>query len=133
MLTLFQKYLSSINAEDIELENGSISFKRNSLYYLFLFDKKDPFYFRLTLPNVINIAKDNKDRIINAINTVNLNFKVAKAIVLLDGNVWISAEQFVYCNENINQLFERMIGLLEVFIYDFRKEVEKEETPKTDI
>ena len=61
----------------------------------------------------------------NAINTVNLNFKVAKAIVLLDGNVWISAEQFVYCNENINQLFERMIGLLEVFIYDFRKEVEK--------
>lgn len=133
MLTLFQKYLSSINAEDIELENGSISFKRNGLYYLFLFDKKDPFYFRLTLPNVINIAKDNKDRIINAINTVNLNFKVAKAIVLLDGNVWISAEQFVYCNENINQLFERMIGLLEVFIYDFRKEVEKEETPKTDI
>ena len=93
MLTLFQKYLSSINAEDIELENGSISFKRNGLYYLFLFDKKDPFYFRLTLPNVINIAKDNKDRIINAINTVNLNFKVAKAIVLLDGNVWISAEQ----------------------------------------
>lgn len=133
MLTLFQKYLSYINAEDIELENGSISFKRNGLYYLFLFDKKDPFYFRLTLPNVINIAKDNKDRIINAINTVNLNFKVAKAIVLLDGNVWISAEQFVYCNENINQLFERMIGLLEVFIYDFRKEVEKEETPKTDI
>ena len=125
MLTLFQKYLSSINAEDIELENGSISFKRNGLYYLFLFDMKDPFYFRLTLPNVINVTKDNKDRIFNAINTVNLNFKVAKAIVLLDGNVWISAEQFVYCNENINQLFERMIGLLEVFIYDFRKEVEK--------
>ena len=127
MLELFKKYLSSIKVEGIkeDKETDSISFKRDDLNYLFLFDKKDPFYFRLMLPNVINITDENRESIAKAINKVNTGFKVAKIIVFSGDKVWISAEQFVYCNENINQLFERIIGLLEEFIYDFRKEITK--------
>ena len=123
MLTLFQSYLSSIGVNVKEGNETTISFENNGLQYLFMTDKDDPYYFRLLLPNIVSISKENESKIISIINSSNAKFKVAKAIILND-KVWISVEQFVYSKDNtINDLFNRALHLLETFIKDFRKEL----------
>lgn len=122
MLTLFQSYLSSIGVNVKEGNDTTISFENNELQYLFMVDNADPYYFRLLLPNVVSVSEENKSKITQLVTASNAKFKVAKAIILND-NVWISAEQFVYSKDNINDLFNRVLHLLETFIGDFRKEL----------
>ncbi len=122
MLTLFQSYLSSIGVKAKEESDIFISFENNGLQYLFLTDNTDPYYFRLILPNIASISEENRSKITQVVNASNSKFKVAKTIILED-KVWVSAEQFVYSNDNINDLFNRSLQLLETVIGDFRKEL----------
>lgn len=120
MLTLFQNYLNSIHIDFVS-EGGTILFKENNLRYLFIYDgENDPYYFRLMLPKIVQISDQNREVVLNAINYVNSNFKVAKAIIVNTTEVWASVEQFVYSREQINDLFARLKVLLEAFIADFR-------------
>lgn len=122
MLSAFKKYLN-IKGIDIQKEDDiTISFTFNGLFYIFVHDKNDPYYFRLILPNVLHIQeKGNRSSILDRINDGNTKFKVAKSLIIND-NVWISIEQFVYSMERINDLFERSLILLQTYINDFREE-----------
>lgn len=120
MLSAFKKYL---NIKGINIQNDddiTISFMYNNLFYIFVYDKDDPYYFRLMLPNVLHIQED-KLSILDRINKENTKFKVAKSLII-NGNVWISIEQFVYSMEKINDLFDRSLTILQAYINDFREE-----------
>ena len=39
----------------------TISFTNNELFYIFVHDKNDPYYFRLILPNVLPIQENRYD------------------------------------------------------------------------
>lgn len=121
MLTLFQNYLSS---KGINFTNGNsvISFENNGLQYLFAYDETDPYYFRLLLPNVVNIDDTNEHIVNEAMNELNLNFKVVKAVIN-NHAIWISVEQFVYSHDNISELFNRSVSILDAFINAFRKKI----------
>lgn len=120
MLSAFKKYLN-IKGIDIQKEDDiTISFTFNGLFYMFVHDKNDPYYFRLILPNVLHI-QGNRFSILDRINDGNTKFKVAKSVIIND-NVWISIEQFAYSMERINDLFERSLILLQTYINDFREE-----------
>lgn len=120
MLSAFKKYLN-IKGIDIQKEDDvTISFTYNDLFYIFVHDKSDPYYFRLMLPNVLNI-QGNRSDILDKINNGNTKFKVAKSMII-NNNVWISVEQFAYSMEKINDLFERLLAVLQAYIKDFRAE-----------
>lgn len=65
----------------------TISFTNNELFYIFVHDKNDPYYFRLILPNVLPIQENRYD-VLDRINDGNTKFKVAKSVIIND-NVWI--------------------------------------------
>ena len=120
MLSAFKKYLN-IKGINIQKEDDiTISFTYNGLFYIFVHDKSDPYYFRLILPNVLHVQAD-RHTILDKINDGNEKFKVAKSVIIND-NVWISVEQFAYSMERINDLFERSLILLQAYINDFREE-----------
>ena len=120
MLSAFKKYLNIKGIDKQKEDDITISFTFNGLFYMFVHDKNDPYYFRLILPNVLHI-QGNRFSILDRINDGNTKFKVAKSVIIND-NVWISIEQFAYSMERINDLFERSLILLQTYINDFREE-----------
>lgn len=102
-------------------ESGTLSFSLNNLNYLFQWQERDPNYFRIALPN-IESAPISNDRM-NFINQLVASFKVAKAITMEDGNLWLVAETFVYSSDNVDSLFARMIYLLGQIIDEYRNRV----------
>ena len=111
MLNTFKNYLLTNNIAIQNEDETTISFKNDDLYYLFIIYKDDPFYFRIILPNILQVTDDNKDKIKQLVNDINLKFKVAKAFIVDDKNVWISVEQFVYTIDKIDDLFNRIFIL----------------------
>lgn len=124
MLTSFHSYLLNLDVDIQEHRETFIVFKKNRLQFLFVTETSDPFYFRVILPNIAEIRKDNKQKIDTIINLENSKFKVAKAVIA-EHEVWVSAEQFVYSKDNINNLFDRILSLLEGFVIDFKNELKK--------
>lgn len=120
MLSAFKNYLLHKGITIQKEGETTISFSNEGLNYIFVFDKNDPFYFRLILPNVLRV-NDNRNEILDKINNENMKFKVAKSVII-NNNVWISVEQFVYTFEKINNLFERSLMVLRTYINDFREE-----------
>ena len=121
MLSAFKNYLNFKGIVIQKEDETTISFTYNDLFYIFVYDKNDPYYFGLILPNVVHV-QENRNDILNKMNEGNTKFKVAKSAIINE-NVWISVEQFVYSMERINDLFERSLILLQAYIDDFREEL----------
>lgn len=123
MVTQFKQYLAkkgiTPSVTDIEEQ---IMFSHDNLHYLFVFDKSDPNYFRLILPNIFKI-EDNKPTYEKLVNNLNQRIKVAKAFITEDGMIWTSAEQFVYSNEGTDFLFERCVVLLKLVTEQLRDSI----------
>ena len=98
----------------------TISFEYNGLSYLFVSDKSDPYYIRLILPNIENINNANEIDVYKNINQYNNKFKAVKMSVV-ENSIWLSIEQFLYSRENSNNLFFRLMKILETVITDYRK------------
>ncbi|MBR5853744.1 MAG: hypothetical protein IKY74_06030 [Alistipes sp.] len=108
MIAELKGFLLANNIEQVVANDNAVIFRKGGLSFLFQHSTDDPYYFRLSLPKVAlakNIA--NVD-----INDLEVQYKVMK-ITIVDGDVWIVAEQFVYCRENLSSLFTRLITLLE--------------------
>lgn len=102
-------------------ESSYLSFSLNNLNYLFQWQERDPNYFRIALPNVENSPVGNDK--LSIVNQLVARYKVAKAITMNDGNLWLVAESFVYSWDNLDSLFARMISLLGQIIDDYRSNV----------
>lgn len=122
MINRFHKYLATLpNTTIKEVDTDSVTFDYSNLQFLFLTDKDDPNYFRIILPNIAEENDIIHNVIPDIINKYNNNYKVAK-LSQVNQSIWISAEQFVYSYENINDLFSRLITLLTLVIQQFRDE-----------
>lgn len=120
MITDFAHFLSSMGIEPKEITDETISFEYNGLSYLFVSDKSDPYYIRLILPNIENINNANEIDVYKNINQYNNKFKAVKMSVV-ENSIWLSIEQFLYSRENSNNLFFRLMKILETAITDYRK------------
>lgn len=125
MLDLFKTYLSSKEVRIKQRDDSSITFDYKNLHYLFIVDNEDPYYFRMIIPNIIKPKQKKEEELLPIINSINIEYKVAKLVLLEDKNVWISAEQFLYSVENSSKLFERIQFLLESVFNKFKEEVSK--------
>jgi hypothetical protein len=118
MTAKFVDFLSKKGVEDLKQEEGFVFFKYNKFSYMYQYDEKDdPYYFRIMLPN---IESPVTDEIRKKMVTLSTKFKVVK-LTEMNNQVWITMEQFVYCFDNLDKLFERMIEVLETAIKEYRK------------
>lgn len=121
MLLQFKQYLANkgIAPSQTDIEE-QIMFLHDNLYYLFIFDKSDPNYFRLILPNIFKIENE-RPAYEKLVNNLNQKIKVAKTFITDDGMIWTSAEQFVYSNDGVDFLFERCVVLLKLVTENLRE------------
>ena len=115
MLSQFKQYLET---------EEQITFLLDGLYYLFVYEKSDPNYFRLIIPNIFKIEGE-QFKYESLVNDLNLRFKVAKTYITTDGMVWIAVDQFIYSREGIDLMFERCLRLLKIVIDYFREQQSK--------
>lgn len=123
MFTQFKQYLTSKGITPEEQLEEQITFLKDGLYYLFVYEKSDPNYFRIILPNVFRIENiENKNRYSSLVNDINQKFKVAKTYINTENMIWIATDQFVYSREGIELMFERCITVLKIVLDDFREQ-----------
>lgn len=115
----FVIFLKNLNIQ-FKYEGQNIAFEKNGLNYLFMFFENDPYYFRLSLPVIDQHKKDKDERI----NSINRQYKVAKLLVV-EENIWLVADSFVYSTGNVERLFDRLLILLEEMIMNYRAQSEK--------
>lgn len=120
MITDFTHFLSSMGIVPQNTTDETISFEYNGLSFLFVSDKSDPYYMRLILPNIENIDDANEIDVYKKINHYNNKFKAIKMSVV-ENSIWILVEQFLYSRENANNLFFRLMKILETVITEYRK------------
>lgn len=122
MQSKFTQYLTLKNLTYRNDFKEQISFQFEGLNYIFVYDDSDSNFFRLLLPNVYSI-EENRDKYDTMINDFNSMYKVVKAIVTSQNQIWLSVEQFVYSEDNIELLFERCIMLLKTIIEILRNKI----------
>lgn len=93
-------------------EDGDLRFRHEGRT-LFLFRyEKDPEYFRVALPGAWECESPEEEaRALQAVNAVNRDLKVAKA-VLVDGVVWISVEGFFDPPDSFRPVFTRCLDAI---------------------
>lgn len=118
MTEKFLDFLSKKGVEDLKQKDGFVFFKYKTFSYMYQYDEKDdPYYLRIMLPNIDSPVTDD---IRKKMVTISTNLKVVKLTDMYN-QVWITMEQFVYCMDNLDKLFERMIQVLETAIKEYRK------------
>lgn len=121
MFNEFHNYLTLTPGFEItKQEDNTISFSYKNYQFLFIYDNTDPYYFRLILPNITNVAS-LKGSVDDIINDYNSKFKVSKIIKVGD-SLWVSVEQFIYTKDKLSELFGRLVNLLAIVVDDFRRE-----------
>ena len=64
--------------------------------------------------------KDKISNIEEVLNEYNSDYKAMK-MTILNNNILFSIEQFIYSKERVNEMFARMINVLEFAINNFRR------------
>lgn len=104
-------------------DGNSIYFDKDSLHFYFYHDySSDPYYFRIMLPVVDKINVENKAAFLERCVVVSTNFKVGKAIVLNENEIWFSVEEFLYdIGDNVSLLFDRMLVVLQLMFNNYKE------------
>jgi hypothetical protein len=76
----------------------------------------------LILPGIAAVSEIKN--IENVLNEYNSNYKAIK-MTTLNENILLSVEQFIYSEERVNEMFARMINVLESAINNFRSEYQQ--------
>lgn len=122
---ILDDFISYLNKNGLKYvlykESETLSFSLNNLNYLFQWQEQDLNYFRIALPNVDNPQLSTERT--GIINQLVAGYKVAKAITMNDGNLWLVAESFIYSSDNVDKLFARMIYLLGQIFDEYRIKV----------
>lgn len=126
------KFIQYLTIRNLTFQNNveeQISFQFEGLNYIFVYDNSDSNFFRLLLPNIYSIEKERSiyDIMINDFNSM---YKVVKAIITSQNQIWLSVEQFVYSDENIDMLFERCVMLLKATIELFQKKINEADSER---
>ncbi len=108
----FQDYL--LNQEKASIngtESSRIVFELEGLVYMFEAFENDPYYFRITLPNVYVIEKEDDTWITNEIESLSIILKVAR-LIKEHKHVHAVADCFVYSTTNIDSLYDRILSCI---------------------
>ena len=106
---------------------GSLYFSVNNLHFIFETFDPDPFFFRISLPQ-INKNAEIVEQLSEDIQQLNMSFKGAKIVDEGRKSLWIVADQFVYSTDQIDFLFDRIIQAMTDMIKEYHKLEHKNET-----
>ena len=115
-----REFLKKSGIQSNEVGNGRLLFSVNGLNFVFDSNDIDPHFLRMALPQ-INKQGVQVDNLEQQLYNLNRNYKVVKIVKDQNDSLLILADAFVYCIENIDSLFVRLIQALTDMINDYRK------------
>ena len=93
-------------------DDGDIFFKYQMAGFVYIVDDDDELFFRLAMPNIFEVTDDNRMMVLEAINKVNVDVKVVKAICTPVDNVWLTTEMLMDTTPNLEDFFQRNLHIL---------------------
>jgi hypothetical protein len=90
-------------------DDGDLKFKFNGHSMWCIPDPNDPLYLRIAL--VIGFEDYNKDKMLDAANTVNKDIKAIKTFIAND-SVWFSIEMYIDSSPELEDFLERCLNIL---------------------
>ena len=92
-------------------EDGDLKFKYQGATLWVMADAKDPLFLRVSMPYIYEVDGD-REKVVNALNVVNADMKVAKGFVLDNGAVWVAVEMYIDASPELEDFFERCLNIL---------------------
>lgn len=114
LLQSFRRYLKKHNIAELQesSDNSSIIFRQNNLFYVYLFDSDNPYYFRLLLPRIADYSNINEAELNKMALEASAEYKIAK-FVLIENQIWASFEQIILDAESDNsEIYDMGIRIL---------------------
>lgn len=126
----YTQFLAREGYRVLETTDDFVTFEARNHTYVLAFDRNDPHYFRLILPNFANIDHAVEERDVKAVaSDVTAQVKMAK-VFLVEGHAWATAETLVTSPEHTDDVFARMLELLDAAADHFTARFET--TPATE-
>ena len=122
MIQAFQNYLGNqdITFRFLNDDHTLLTFDLGNVHYLFYYRREDdPNYVRLIIPNIATIDTNDQQAVLSLFN-LSQGYKVGKAIIE-DGQLWLTADAFVFMRENNDRLFDRLIAVLRDMLNEYRR------------
>ncbi len=113
---MINKFIAFLTEKGIQFDTPDetlVKFSSDGLNFLFQYRSEDDSQFvRLLLPKIEDVKKNDAE-VLKRMIDVSSSIKVVKSIII-NNEVWLSAEQFMTSKENINQAFDRMIEIMKL-------------------
>ena len=90
--------------------DGDVRFKYQGKTYFCTGDTNDEQFFRIIMPGIYQV-ENNRERVLEAVNTVCRDIKVLKAF-LVEDKLWLSIEMFVDSSPEVEDFIERCLNIL---------------------
>ena len=92
-------------------EDFGIYFRYQMLSFLIHWDEDDELFLKISLPGIFTTDENNRVDALEAVNAVNVERKVVKALIY-DDSVWLTAEQLLDSTPQYDDIIPRTLGML---------------------
>lgn len=93
-------------------EDFGLFFRYQMLSFLIHWDKDDQHFLKISLPSIFDVDENNLVDALEAVNTVNIERKVIKALIFNKKSVWITAEQLLDTTPDYKDIIPRTLDML---------------------
>lgn len=107
---LVKEFLASEGYRYQEDSDGDIHVKYEGTNLFFTVDSGDESFFRIIMPNIYQV-ENNREKVLEAVNTVTRDIKVLKAF-LVEDRLWLSIEMFLDASPEIEDFCLRCMAIL---------------------
>lgn len=114
LLQSFKRYLKINNIDELQEspDSSSIIFRHKNLYYVYLYDSDNPYYFRLLLPRIADYSNINEGDLNKMALEISAEYKIAK-LVVIENQIWASFEQIILDADSENsEIYDMGIRIL---------------------
>lgn len=116
-------YLKEIGLMPSFDEDEDIAFMYNLLHCYVIFNDDDERFIQIAIPNIYTVDEDNREKALEACNTVANHVKVVKSYIHSHGSVWLVAEFFLDSMPNYESFIPRALRALVGARLLFSKEI----------
>ena len=93
------------------IDNNNIIFKYQMRTFMYVENDEDASFFQLMMPAIYDVTDDNRDAVLVAANNITKGYKIVKCVVM-DDNVWLSAETLLDSSPQLEDIVPRFLELL---------------------
>jgi hypothetical protein len=97
---------------EVDSENGNLYFKYQMASFIYVDNDDDNDFFQLIMPSIYDVTEENREMVLEGMNKMNGNIKVAKATIINDG-VWLFFEGLLDQSPEVKDIMPRALQILQ--------------------